>query len=76
MRCLGSQVKIPAVTVALRYEKAEHALTNFLFRHAPIYLWYTLTMKGYHGMRKDVEKCLRNAHILKVIQQYGSAPGI
>lgn len=35
-------------------------------RHAPIYLWYTLTRKGYHGMRKDVEKCLRNAHILKV----------
>ena len=37
-------------------------------RHAPIYLWYTLTRKGYHGMRKDVEKCLRNAHILKVLK--------
>ncbi len=34
--------------------------------HAPIYLWYTLTKKGYEGMRKDVEKCLRNAHLLKV----------
>jgi len=33
--------------------------------HAPIYMWYTLTKKGYAGMRKDVEKCLRNAHVLK-----------
>jgi glutamate/tyrosine decarboxylase-like PLP-dependent enzyme len=34
--------------------------------HAPIYMWYTLTRKGYEGFRKDVEKCLRNAHLLKV----------
>lgn len=34
--------------------------------HAPIYMWYTLTRKGYEGMRKDVERCLRNAHLLKV----------
>jgi histidine decarboxylase len=34
--------------------------------HAPIYLWYTLTLKGYEGIRKDVEQCMRNAHILKV----------
>ena len=34
--------------------------------HAPIYLWYMLSKKGYDGMRKDVEKCLRNAHVLKV----------
>ena len=34
--------------------------------HAPIYMWYTLTRKGYQGMRKDVERCLRNAHLLKV----------
>ncbi len=33
--------------------------------HAPIYMWYTLTLKGYEGMRSDVEKCLRNAHLLK-----------
>ncbi|GAX82153.1 hypothetical protein CEUSTIGMA_g9581.t1 [Chlamydomonas eustigma] len=33
--------------------------------HAPIYLWYTLTRKGYEGMRKDVEKCMRNAETLK-----------
>lgn len=39
-------------------------------RHAPIYLWYTLTRKGYHGMRKDVETCFRNAHILKVNSLY------
>ena len=34
--------------------------------HAPIYMWYTFTRKGYEGLRKDVEKCLRNAHLLKV----------
>jgi histidine decarboxylase len=28
-------------------------------------MWYTFTLKGYEGMRKDVEKCLRNAHLLK-----------
>lgn len=39
--------------------------------HAPIYLWYMLTKKGYSGIRKDVEKCLRNAHVLKV---RGAAP--
>lgn len=33
--------------------------------HAPIYLWYTLTRKGYEGMRRDVEKCMRNAETLK-----------
>lgn len=33
--------------------------------HAPIYLWYTLTRKGYEGMRRDVEKCMRNSHVLK-----------
>lgn len=33
--------------------------------HAPIYLWYTLTLKGYDGIRRDVEKCMRNAHVLK-----------
>lgn len=33
--------------------------------HAPIYMWYNLTLKGYDGMRKDVEKCLRNAHLLR-----------
>lgn len=35
--------------------------------HAPIYLWYTLTLKGYEGIRQDVERCMRNAHILKVM---------
>ncbi|KXZ55245.1 hypothetical protein GPECTOR_3g385 [Gonium pectorale] len=33
--------------------------------HAPIYLWYTLTKKGYEGMRRDVERCMRNAHMLE-----------
>ena len=42
--------------------------------HAPLYLWYTLTQKGYQGMRKDVEKCLRNAHLLKVRPMPPSSP--
>jgi histidine decarboxylase len=37
--------------------------------HAPIYMWYTFTRKGYDGLRKDVEKCLRNAHLLKEMLQ-------
>ena len=42
--------------------------------HAPIYMWYTLTRKGYEGMRKDVQKCLRNAHLLKVLSLPESCP--
>lgn len=38
--------------------------------HAPIYMWYTLTLKGYEGMRRDVERCLRNAHLLQVRGQF------
>ncbi|KAM0863734.1 hypothetical protein ACQ4PT_044380 [Festuca glaucescens] len=32
--------------------------------HAPMFLWYTLNKKGYKGIRKEVQKCLRNAHYL------------
>jgi histidine decarboxylase len=32
--------------------------------HAPMFLWYTLNKKGYRGIRKEVQKCLRNAHYL------------
>jgi histidine decarboxylase len=34
--------------------------------HAPIYMWYTLTKKGHEGMRKDVERCMHDARLLKV----------
>lgn len=35
-------------------------------------MWYTLMKKGYAGMRKDVEKCLRNAHLLKgMFEEHG-----
>ena len=34
---------------------------------------YTFTRKGYEGLRKDVEKCLRNAHLLKVGAGVGGA---
>ncbi|KAI3997531.1 hypothetical protein MKX01_008138 [Papaver californicum] len=33
--------------------------------HAPIFLWYTLNSKGYGGLQKEVQTCLRNAHYLK-----------
>ncbi|XP_039117155.1 serine decarboxylase 1-like [Dioscorea cayenensis subsp. rotundata] len=33
--------------------------------HGPIFLWYTLNRKGYRGIQKEVQKCLRNAHYLK-----------
>jgi hypothetical protein len=42
--------------------------------HAPIYLWYTLTRKGYEGMRQDVEKCMRNAHVLKDMLESAGIP--
>lgn len=38
--------------------------------HAPIYLWYTLTLKGYEGIRADVERCMRNAALLKAMLQH------
>lgn len=41
--------------------------------HAPIYLWYTLTLKGYEGIRRDVEQCMRNAAILKVMLEAAGA---
>jgi len=34
--------------------------------HAPIFLWYTLNRKGYRGFQKEVQKCLRNAHLLEI----------
>ena len=33
--------------------------------HAPIFMWHTLTRKGYDGMRDDVEACIANAQALK-----------
>ncbi|XP_047320904.1 serine decarboxylase-like [Impatiens glandulifera] len=33
--------------------------------HAPIFLWYSLNRKGYKGLQKEVETCIRNAHYLK-----------
>ncbi len=43
--------------------------------HAPVYLWYTLTRKGYEGMRRDVEACMRNAHVLKQARRGGCGKG-
>ncbi|KAI3847639.1 hypothetical protein MKW92_018165 [Papaver armeniacum] len=33
--------------------------------HAPNFLWYTLNSKGYGGLKKEVQTCLRNARYLK-----------
>jgi histidine decarboxylase len=32
--------------------------------HAPMFMWYTLNKKGYRGICKDVDKCLKNSHYL------------
>lgn len=40
--------------------------------HAPIFMWHTLTRKGYEGMRADVEACIANAQALKkMLEQAG-----
>ena len=42
--------------------------------HAPTFLWYALNKKGYRGIRKEVQKCLRNAHYLvHHLREAGSA---
>ncbi|KAL2944534.1 Serine decarboxylase, partial [Bienertia sinuspersici] len=33
--------------------------------HAPIFLWYNLSLKGYNWFEKEVRKCLHNANYLK-----------
>ncbi|PWA97804.1 hypothetical protein CTI12_AA025840 [Artemisia annua] len=33
--------------------------------HAPLFLWYALSRKGYRGFKKEVQNCLRNARYLK-----------
>ena len=35
--------------------------------HAPIFLWYTLSKKGYRGILKEVQLCLRNAQYLEAL---------
>ncbi|EFN53269.1 hypothetical protein CHLNCDRAFT_53969 [Chlorella variabilis] len=73
---VGSPVPCGVVMTRLRYIKGVSSDVEYLNSrdatimgsrngHAPIYMWYTFTRKGYEGLRKDVEKCLRNAHLLK-----------
>lgn len=72
---VGAPVPCGVVMTRLRYIKGVSSDVEYLNSrdatimgsrngHAPIFLWYTLTLKGYEGMRKDVELCLRNAHLL------------
>lgn len=42
--------------------------------HAAIYMWYTLSTKGSTGLRKDVEKCMRNALLLKSMLERAKIP--
>lgn len=35
--------------------------------HAPLYLWYTLVVKGVDGIKKDIDRCLENADYLKTL---------
>uniref|UniRef100_A0A0E0INX8 Serine decarboxylase n=1 Tax=Oryza nivara TaxID=4536 RepID=A0A0E0INX8_ORYNI len=35
--------------------------------HAPIFLWYTLSKKGYKGLLKEVHICMGNARYLEVL---------
>lgn len=75
---VGAPVPCGVVMTRLRYIKAISSDIEYLNSrdatimgsrngHAPIYMWYTFTLKGYDGLRKDVEKCLRNAHMLKAM---------
>lgn len=33
--------------------------------HAPVYMWYAISMKGHTGIRDDVERCISNARSLR-----------
>ncbi|GAB4821741.1 hypothetical protein N2152v2_008787 [Parachlorella kessleri] len=77
---VGAPVPCGVVMTRLRYIKGVSSDVEYLNSrdatimgsrngHAPIYMWYTFTRKGYEGMRKDVERCLRNAHLLKSMLQ-------
>lgn len=66
--------------VCCRAESTFHLGTQ-MARYAPV-LWCHLVLlapsalQGYEGMRKDVEKCLRNAHLLKVGGPGPLVPGV
>jgi histidine decarboxylase len=67
MVCLAVVQYVAALSNDVEYLNSKDAtIMGSRNGHAPIYMWFTLTRKGYEGMRKDVERCLRNAHLLKV----------
>jgi histidine decarboxylase len=43
--------------------------------HAPIHLWYTLAMKGFEGIGREVEMCMRNARTLKGLLEKAGVGG-
>ena len=67
LRSLASTQYVAALSSDVEYLNSRDAtIMGSRNGHAPVYMWTTLTRKGYEGMRKDVERCLRNAHLLKV----------
>ena len=42
--------------------------------HAPIFMWHTLTRKGYEGLRADVESCIDNARAMKSMLEKAGVP--
>lgn len=80
---IGAPIPCGVIITRLRYIKALSSNVEYLNSrdatimgsrngHAPIFLWYTLAMKGRKGMQKDVQKCMRNAHLLKsLLEQAG-----
>ena len=42
--------------------------------HAPIFMWHTLTRKGYEGLRADVEGCIDNARAMKTMLEKAGVP--
>lgn len=80
---VGAPIPCGVVITRLRYIKALSSDVEYLNSrdatimgsrngHAPIFLWYTLVMKGRKGLQKDVQKCMRNAYLLKsLLEQAG-----
>ena len=66
MWAAGARQYIAALSREVEYLNSRDAtIMGSRNGHAPLYMWLTLTRKGYAGMRKDVERCLRNAHCLQ-----------
>ncbi|KAL0447568.1 UNVERIFIED_CONTAM: Serine decarboxylase [Sesamum latifolium] len=58
--------KQPVGSVSVSAHKLLDAtITGSRNGHAPIFIWYGLSMKGYKGIQEDVNKCLIRARYLR-----------